>query len=184
MRFSLEFLAVSSQFGIACWATTTPPRSLASQTTYSPPFLHSERQPEGSLQQSQAIAYRSTTIMWHHTHCPTYSVTECVLLLMCVGRGGMGLSVHAVVFGAPTLSSLVNTSHSTLPYLCASVPECAQCGPQAAVLPVMVCTYLPCSVTDLLFSDHQRLQQQTQRGTKYNLQLHVDKLRLSSHPNL
>ena len=85
-----------------------------------------------------------------------------MLLLVCVGQGGVGLSVHAVVFGAPTLSSLLNTSLITLPYLCACVPERAQCGPQAAVLPVMICTYLPCSVIDLLFSDHQRLQQQTQ----------------------
>ena len=77
--------------------------------------------------------------------------------------------MHAVVFGAPTLSSLLNTSLITLPYLCACVPERAQCVPQAAVLPVMICMDLPCSVTDLLFSDHQRLQQQTQRKTKYNL---------------
>ena len=65
---------------------------------------------------------------------------------------GVGLSVHVVVFGAPTLSSLLNTSHITLPYLCAHVPERAQCGPQAAVLPVMICIDPPCLVTDLLFS--------------------------------
>ena len=65
---------------------------------------------------------------------------------------GVGLSVHVVVFGVPTLSSLLNSSHITLPYLCARVPERAQCGPQAAVLPVMICIGLSCSVSDLLFS--------------------------------
>ena len=119
--------------------------------------------------------------MWYHTHCPACLVTECILFVLCVGRGGVGLGAHVEVFNAPTLSSLLNTSHITLPYLCACVPERAQCGPQAAVLPVMICTYLPCSVTDLLFSDHQRLQQQTQRGTKCNLQLHADKQQSVMH---
>ena len=71
----------------------------------------------------------------------------------------MGLSVHAVVFGAPTLSSLLNTSHITLPYLCACVPERAQCGPQAAVLPVRICTYLLCSVTTNAYSNKHNEEQ-------------------------
>ena len=106
--------------------------------------------------------------MASHTLSHLFNHRMYVVSHVCwVGR--VGLSVHAVVFGAPTLSLLLNTSHITLPYLCACVPERAQCVPQAAVLPVMVCTYLPCSVTDLLFTDHQRLQQQTQCGTKCNL---------------
>ena len=57
------------------------------------------------LVRSTGAEPRSTTIMWYHTHCPTYLVTECVLFLVCVGRGGVGLSVYAVVFGAPTLTN-------------------------------------------------------------------------------
>ena len=87
----------------------------------------------------------------YHCHVVSHTLSHVLSHRMCVASrvcwaGGVGLSVHAVVFGAPTLSSLLNTSLITLPYLCACVPEHAQCGPQAAVLPVMICTYLPCSL--------------------------------------
>lgn len=77
----------------------------------------------------------------------------------------MELHVHAVVFSAPTMSSFL-ILHITLLYLRACVPKYVQCVPHAVGLPVMMYTYLPCPVTDLLFSEHQRLQQQTQQGTK------------------
>ena len=70
----------------------------------------------------------------------------------------MGLSVHAVVFGAPTLTSF-SILHIILLYLRAL---CAT-GCSAASYDLYD---LPCSVTDLLFSEHQCLQQRAQEGTK------------------
>ena len=77
----------------------------------------------------------------YHCHVVSHTLSHVLSHRMRVASRvcWVGLSVHVVVFGAPTLSSLLNTSHITLPYLCACVPERAQCGPQAVVLPVMIC---------------------------------------------
>ena len=72
VRFSLGFLAVSSEFGIACWATTTPPRIVSQARPLTPLHFYSYRNPKENFEIPEEISKSQMCLQFHHLTLTTF----------------------------------------------------------------------------------------------------------------